>query len=84
MPAVRIGFAIRLLYGVFRRCVLDLAVTGSEIHPLRFDAETGQQRDDECDTRRYAREPDVNSSWKCAAMPACNVVLIAANRLPSW
>jgi hypothetical protein len=38
--------------------VLDLAATGSEAHSLRFDAETGQQRDDECDTRRDAREPD--------------------------
>jgi hypothetical protein len=38
--------------------VLHLAATGSEAHSLRFDAETGRQRDDECDTRRYAREPD--------------------------
>jgi hypothetical protein len=42
----------------FRWLVLDLAATGSETHPLRFDAETGQQRDNDCDTRRYAREPD--------------------------
>ena len=58
VPAVRVGFAVRSSNGVLRWLVLDLAATGSEEHPLRFDAETSQQRDDDCGTRRYARQPE--------------------------
>ena len=60
VPAVRVGFAVRSSNGVLRWLVLDLAAIGSEAHPLRFDAETSQQRDDDCDTRRYARQPMLN------------------------
>ena len=60
VPAVRVRFAIPSSNGIFRWLVLDLAATGSETHPLRFDAEIGQQRDNDCDTRRYARQPMLN------------------------